>query len=442
MPKASSLISDLNLDQITSRYTIEQEKPIGFGSFGFVYKCRDKLTGELVAIKIYEDFPDNTLDRKSLYREIRVLKMLKGMHNTVELKNIITSKLGDTYLGIALVLKYYDTSLYNEIYYNSPVPREDIPRIMHQVLAAVSYMHSANIVHRDLKPANILISRSSKEVKVCDFGLSRSLNRLIPEPDTNEPTFLPLTSKLTHYVVTRCYRAPEIVIESDQYGFASDMWSVGCILAELLIGRPLFNCAFPRYQLQAILAVIGTPEEKDCDWIENRRLYEDLRPSDEFKSRINDKFQGHHPYAVDLLKKLLTFNPNKRINAEKALIHPFVIGQDDKCCRFDVSKISEHERVLLDNYYVFEQQTERCNQSSSINQLIVERIDDEVLEYPRSNVVENATTSSSRDMKLVASSNIPGTVFHYPGVDNVQGKIASSDVPVVDSSLSNVSSNT
>lgn len=401
MPRASSIIKKLNLDEITEKYSVEQEEPIGSGSFGHVYKCRDKLTNELVAIKIYRSFPEDFFDRRSLYREIKILKMLKGLHNNVELKNVITSKDENTYKGIAIVLKYHESSLHNRIQSTQIFSYPQIGYIMHQILNAVSYMHSAKLVHRDLKPQNILVDPDDT-ITVCDFGLGRSLESLLePSPSEEEREFLPLTSKFTHYVVTRWYRAPEIILGSEQYDYASDMWSVGCIMAEILLREPLFPAQSSHEQLREILLRLGTPAPADCDWIENRALFEQVKPKENLASNLDTVFRLYHPVVIDLLKKLLTFDPNKRITAKKALTHPFIVSYYKKPANFEMQTMSNHELCLLENYYNFERLTDRCRPSEDLKQLIVECLQQELFEY-----------EARPSLVLMAPSGVRGTIFH------------------------------
>jgi mitogen-activated protein kinase 15 len=167
-------------------------------------------------------------------------------------------------------------------------------------------MHSANLLHRDLKPSNLLLN-SECHMKVADFGLARSL-------DTRDPDQQPL---LTDYVATRWYRAPEILLGSNKYMKGADMWSMGCILAELLLGKPVFPGTSTLNQLDRVMEITGRPNQEDIDSINSplaETMLESLPPTK--PKKLRDMFPTASEDALDLLKNLLQFNPTKRLTAE------------------------------------------------------------------------------------------------------------------------------
>ncbi|XP_051467357.1 mitogen-activated protein kinase 15 isoform X2 [Apus apus] len=188
--------------------------------------------------------------------------------------------------------------------------------ILYQLLKATKFIHSGNVIHRDQKPSNVLLDAECS-VKLCDFGLARSLAQL--REDQDNPA-------LTDYVATRWYRAPEILLSSPRYTKGVDMWSLGCILGELLLGKPLFPGTSTVNQLEQILRVIPAPSPEDL-----QALHSDYGASvvARLTSRRRVTFEeilppSAPPPALDLLKKLLVFDPGKRLSAEEALQHPYV----------------------------------------------------------------------------------------------------------------------
>jgi mitogen-activated protein kinase 15 len=238
------------------------------------------------------------------------LQELSGHENIIRLQNVIRA---ENDRDIYLVFDFMDTDLHAVIRANI---LEDIHKqyIIYQVLKCLKFMHSANLLHRDLKPSNLLLN-SECHVKVADFGLARSL-------DTKEPDQTPI---LTDYVATRWYRAPEILLGSNKYTKGVDMWSLGCILAELLLGKPVFPGTSTLNQLDRVMELIGRPSQEDIDAIDcplAQTMLESLPPTK--AKRLRDVFPTASDDALDLLKSLLHFNPHKRLTAEQALRHPYV----------------------------------------------------------------------------------------------------------------------
>jgi len=180
-------------------------------------------------------------------------------------------------------------------------------------LRGLKYIHSANVLHRDLKPSNLLLNTTC-DLKICDFGLAR-----VADPDHDHTGFL------TEYVATRWYRAPEIMLNSRGYTKSIDIWSVGCILSEMLSNRPIFPGRHYLDQLNHILGILGSPSNDDLNSIINEKARRYLR-SLSFKPKVpwTRLYPNAHPQALDLLERMLTFNPNNRITVEDALAHPYL----------------------------------------------------------------------------------------------------------------------
>jgi len=190
---------------------------------------------------------------------------------------------------------------------------EHICYFLYQILRGLKYIHSANVLHRDLKPSNLLLNTNC-DLKICDFGLAR-----IADPTKDH------SGLLTEYVATRWYRAPEIMLNARGYYKPIDIWSVGCILAEMIGGKPLFPGKHYIEQINLILNIIGSPDEADLISIINDRArnYVSLLPV-----RKRTPWKQLYPNASDLslnmLDFLLTFNPNRRVTVEEALKHPYL----------------------------------------------------------------------------------------------------------------------
>jgi len=294
---------------ILERYELIQR--LGKGAYGVVWKAMDKKYKQVVALKKVFDAFRNSTDAQRTYREVIFLQDLNGHDNVIRLRNIVRA---ENNMDLYLVFEYMEADLHLVIRANI---LEDVHRqyIIYQTLKALKYIHSAELIHRDLKPANILIN-SDVVIKVGDFGLARSVAF---QGDDND-------YKLSEYVATRWYRAPEILLGSSKYTKAVDMWSVGCILGELLVGKPIFQGKSSLNQIEKVLELVGKPKSEDVEAIDSPHAETILNSLSGIKKKSFHQFFGEiTDDAMDLLKKLLTFNPENRITVEEALKHPYVI---------------------------------------------------------------------------------------------------------------------
>ena len=292
------------------------QKKIGQGAYGVVFKAIDKKTKETIALKkLFGAFRDDT-DSQRTFREVMLLQELNGHDNIIRLLNVIRA---ENDLDLYLIFDYMESDLFNVI--RAGILQEIHKKfIIYQTLKALKFIHSADIIHRDLKPSNIFIN-SDSHVKLGDFGLARTLN-------SGRGGFGGI---ITDYVATRWYRAPEMLLGSINYGKPIDMWSVGCILYELIVGRPLFPGKSTIDMRNMVFEVTGFPDAREYEVVKDEYEipidYESLI-QDRVKKKRNIKslISGHKydPNALDLLTKLLQFNPNKRLTAEQALEHPYV----------------------------------------------------------------------------------------------------------------------
>ncbi|XP_010628916.1 mitogen-activated protein kinase 15 isoform X2 [Fukomys damarensis] len=233
---------------VAQRYVLKRR--LGKGAYGIVWKAVDRRTGEVVAIKkIFDAFRDKT-DAQRTFREIMLLQEFGDHPNIIRLLDVIRA---DNDRDIYLVVESMDTDLNAVIQKGNLL--EDIHKryIFYQLLQATKFIHSGHVIHRDQKPSNVLLDANCL-VKLCDFGLARSLNNLPEGPEGQA---------LTEYVATRWYRAPEVLLSSRWYTLGVDMWSLGCILGEMLRGQPLFPGSSTLHQLQLILETIPPPSAED-----------------------------------------------------------------------------------------------------------------------------------------------------------------------------------
>mmetsp|Transcript_10804 Transcript_10804/g.37522 ORF Transcript_10804/g.37522 Transcript_10804/m.37522 type:complete len:368 (+) Transcript_10804:260-1363(+) len=300
-----------NLFEIDIRYT--PIKPIGKGAYGVVCSARDNQTEQKVAIKKIAKAFDNATDARRTLREIKLLRHF-AHENVIALKDVMKPHNFGEFNDVYLVYELMDTDLYQIIRSQQALTDEHIQYFTYQVLRGLKYVQSANVLHRDLKPSNLLLNANC-DLKICDFGLART---------SKEKQFM------TEYVVTRWYRAPELLLSCEEYSTAIDVWSVGCIIAELLGRKALFPGKDYIHQLNLIIQVLGSPGEEDLDFIQSQkaRSYIRGRPFSP-KARFDALYPTANPLAVDLLQKCLMFNPNKRISVEEALEHPYLSTMHD-----------------------------------------------------------------------------------------------------------------
>ncbi|ANB11693.1 mitogen-activated serine/threonine-protein kinase FUS3 [Sugiyamaella lignohabitans] len=283
---------------------------VGEGAYGIVCSAIHKPSGQKVAIKKIIPFDKSMFCLRTL-REIKLLRHFNH-ENIISILDIQKPPAYDPFQEVYLIQELMETDMYRVIG-SQTLSDDHCQYFIYQTLRALKAMHSANVLHRDLKPSNLLLNANC-DLKVCDFGLARSA----ASTDDN-------FGFMTEYVATRWYRAPEIMLTFQEYTKAIDMWSVGCILAEMLSGRPLFPGKDYHHQLMLILDVLGTPTMEDYYAVKSRRAREYIR-SLPFKKKTPFRalFPNANLLAVDLLDKMLAFNPSKRITVEEALKHPYL----------------------------------------------------------------------------------------------------------------------
>jgi len=293
--------------EVWDRYT--KPKFIGQGAYGCVISALDTETNQQVAIKKIIDIQEmDNIDAMRTLREIKICRHLTGHENVVTLVDIIPPTTLDPINEVYLVFEWMYCDLSRFIRSGS-LKDMHIMGFSYQIIRAMKFIHSAGVMHRDIKPSNILVNPEG-DIKLADFGLA------IGAAGSSH--------QLINYVVTRWYRAPELLLDKKDYSAAIDMWSVGCIFAEMMARRPLFRGQNSKDQLRLILSLLGKPSPEDCEFIDKQR-YKDmlLKMSDRPTVPWRKVYPNQDATCLDLLDNLLKFSPDKRLSATEALAHPY-----------------------------------------------------------------------------------------------------------------------
>ncbi|XP_008306836.1 serine/threonine-protein kinase NLK [Cynoglossus semilaevis] len=290
---------------------IEPDRPIGYGAFGVVWSVTDPRDGKRVALKKMPNVFQNLVSCKRVFRELKMLCFFKH-ENVLSALDILQPPHIDYFEEIYVVTELMQSDLHKIIVSPQPLSSDHAKVFLYQILRGLKYLHSAGILHRDIKPGNLLVN-SNCVLKICDFGLAR-----VEESDESR--------HMTQEVVTQYYRAPEILMGSRHYHNSIDIWSVGCIFAELLGRRILFQAQSPIQQLDLITDLLGTPSmEAMRTACEGARAHILRGPHKQpcLPVLYTLSSQATHE-AVHLLCRMLVFDPSKRISAKDALAHPYL----------------------------------------------------------------------------------------------------------------------
>ncbi|KAJ9523945.1 hypothetical protein QJQ45_022410 [Haematococcus lacustris] len=311
-PHGASVFSG---DSESKQYTVLEV--IGKGSYGVVCGAIDNHTGEKVAIKKIKNVFDNVADATRILREIKLLRLLKH-GDVVDVKHIVLPSDPQNFKDIYVVFERMESDLHIVIESNDDLTHDHHKVFLYQLLRGLDYIHASGVLHRDLKPRNILANSTCK-LKICDFGLARPV---LPD-DPRSPVMW------TDYVATRWYRAPELCgCFYGRYSQAVDIWSIGCIFAEVLLGRALFRGSDAVSQLKLITDLLGKPSPTVINRISNikaRTFLAALPPKQ--PRNLAEKFPSAHPAALALLARLLSFDPLDRPTAAQALADPYFASE-------------------------------------------------------------------------------------------------------------------
>lgn len=358
-PELYKVKLDDHIFEISTRY--ELKKVVGSGAYGVVASGYDKYLERPVAIKkVLHTFEHGKDYQKRILREIKIMKHFKDQDGIISLIDLISPEDFENFKDIYIVMHLMDGDLKKIRDSTQELNEDSVKYFIYHILLGVYKIHSANVLHRDLKPSNILIDKEM-EVRICDFGLSRGI-------DVEDP------SQSTLYVATRWYRSPELLLQYPKSSKSIDLWSVGCIFGELLQKekrRPLFQGKNYLNQIDLILDQLGTPKEEELKGSQKALNYLKTLPlklKKDWKKKVPDASE----LAIDLLDKLLSFDPDKRISAEDALKHPFL---EDHFSKEDLEQIPEFT-------YSFDESIDLTKDKDAIKKIIY----DEIVEF---NIINN-----------------------------------------------------
>lgn len=309
----------------------EKITKLGSGSFGIVYQARDTKSGEIVAMKkLLMDKEKEGLS-KCYLREISILQKLKH-HNIVNLKEIVVGK---TLESIFLVMEYCEQDLQTVIEnMDTPFNESQVKCLMMQLLGGLSYLHRNFVMHRDLTMTNLLLTKKGC-LKIADFGLARKYTYPV--------------KPMSPVVITLWYRAPEVLLMAETYTAAVDMWSVGCIFAELLLNKPLFPGKGDIHQLELIFNLLTTPTEAVWPGFSELAVSKNFTFTPQLVNRVKETFPNLVPQGTELLSSFFIYDTNKRITATAALKSAYFQIMPRACLPDQLPSVSNLGETKKDN---------------------------------------------------------------------------------------------
>lgn len=383
--------------QVVPPQDVQPDRPIGYGAFGVVWSVTDPRDGKRVALKKMPSVFQNLVSSKRVFRELRMLCHFKH-DNVLSALDILQPPHIDFFHEVYVLTELMQSDLHKIIVSPQPLTSDHVKVFLYQILRGLKYLHSARVLHRDIKPGNLLVN-SNCVLKICDFGLAR-----IEEPDEN--------IHMTQEVVTQYYRAPELLMGAKHYSYSVDVWSVGCIFAELLGRRILFQAQSPIQQLDLITDLLGTPSDSamktSCEGA-RAHIRRTAHKPPSLAALYTLSNQATHE-AVHLLCRMLVFDPEKRIKATDALAHPYLDEGRLRyhacmctCCYSTNSGrryTSDFEPTCPQPFsYEFEDSLTSCHR-------VKERLHKFILEQQKNNEVPLCLNPNSISFKTFASSQV------------------------------------
>mmetsp|Transcript_8080 Transcript_8080/g.17577 ORF Transcript_8080/g.17577 Transcript_8080/m.17577 type:complete len:404 (-) Transcript_8080:130-1341(-) len=297
--------------EVDKRYHIIE--PMSQGAYGIVCSAEDTEAEQLVALKKMEGVFEDITNTKRTLRELRILRHLVH-ENLMQVKSVFMTGRRTEFEEIYVVSALMETDLASTLKSPQILLDDHCQFFLYQILRGMMYVHSARVIHRDLKPRNLLVN-SNCDLKICDFGLARVQ---FADQDWACP--------MTGYVCTRWYRAPEVLCSWTDYSTAVDIWSIGCILAELFTRTAIFPGHNTQHQLDLIIAHLGSPDLQELAMIPNEKCRKFIKslPKREGR-RLPEVFQAHaSPAAQELMGTMLRWDPTMRITASEAVQHEYL----------------------------------------------------------------------------------------------------------------------
>lgn len=296
--------------EVDRRYRIIE--PMSHGAYGIVCSAEDVEMGEPVAVKKIEGVCEHITITKRTLRELRILRHLQH-ENLMQVKNIFFTGSKGEFEEIYVVSELMETDLASTLRSSQPLSDDHCQFFLYQILRGMKYVHAAQVIHRDLKPRNLLVN-SNCDLKICDFGLARVR--------FNDKEWV---CPMTEYVCTRWYRAPEVLCSWTDYSGAIDIWSIGCILAEMHMRKPLYPGQNTQHQLDLIIGLLGSPDSQELMKIPNQKCQLFIKSLPSTPGRpFGEVFDEMSPEARDLLSMTLRWDPEARTTVDEAIQHPYL----------------------------------------------------------------------------------------------------------------------